>query len=38
MAAEPRLRYHLLSEGAVWYHQAGPNSHVLIDPQAAAVP
>jgi hypothetical protein len=33
---QPRLRFHLLSEGAVWYHQAYARNHVLIDPQAEA--
>ncbi len=36
MAAEPRLRFHLLEEGAIWYHQEPSRSHVLIDPQAEA--
>jgi GTPase-associated protein 1, middle domain len=36
MTREPRLRFHLLSEGAVWYHHESARSHVLIDPQAAA--
>jgi hypothetical protein len=33
---EPRLRFHLLPEGAVWYHHELARNHVLIDPQAAA--
>jgi hypothetical protein len=36
MAPEPRLRFRLLSEGAVWYHQASSRNHVLIDPRAEA--
>jgi GTPase-associated protein 1, middle domain len=36
MAGEPRLRFHLISEGAVWYHHEPARNHVLIDSQAAA--
>jgi GTPase-associated protein 1, middle domain len=36
MTREPRLRFHLLPQGAVWYHREPSASHVLIDPQAEA--
>jgi hypothetical protein len=32
MARDPRLRFHLQPQGAVWYHHEAANSHVLIDP------
>jgi GTPase-associated protein 1 len=33
---EPRLRFHLDTQGAIWYHVQASRSHVLIDPQAEA--
>ena len=36
MAGDTRLRFHLQSQGAVWYHLEASQSHVLVDPQAEA--
>ncbi len=36
MTRQTRLRFHLRSQGALWYHVQASTSHVLIDPQAEA--
>src|SRR5690242_17790448 len=36
MEREPRLRFQLQPEGAVWSHVEATRSHLLIDPRAQA--